>query len=281
MKEPLITPAHLLAWRAHLLAEERSSGTIEGYLRHLRAFSRWLDDRPLEKAAVCDWREHLLGAGYAPATINGMLAALHSYFHFRGWDELRVHYLRVQRRLFRNSDRALSMSDYHKLLRTARRLRWSKLALIIETLGATGIRVSELCAITVNAARAGRADIRLKGKIRTILIPAKLCEKLLTFARARKRAQGPLFLSASGKPLSRQSIWRGLKRLARIAGVAPAKVFPHNLRHLFATVFYEKSRDIARLADLLGHSSIETTRIYLTIPASDYCQQLESLHLVE
>lgn len=156
-----------------------------------------------------------------------------------------------------------------------------QLAPIIETLGGTGIRVSELCAITVEAAQNKRADIHLKGKIRTILIPSKLCKKLTHYARLKKIAHGEIFLNADGKPMTRYQVWAEMKNLAKEAGVAPSKVFPHNLRHLFATVFYETFHDIARLADMLGHSSIETTRIYLAAPGSVCCRQLESLQLVE
>ena len=276
-----ITEKSLSAYRAHLYSEERSSGTIENYLRHVRVFARWLGSRVIDKIVVSAWKQNLLTQGYAATTINAMLAALHSYFHFRGWAHCRVRYLRVQRKLFRADDRALSRADYHKLLRTARARGWRQLALVVETLGATGIRVSELSAITVEAVRRGRADIHLKGKIRTILIPGKLCEKLLRFARAQKITRGEFFLTTGGQSISRQKVWAEMKKLAGISDVAPSKVFPHNLRHLFAIVFYEKCHDIARLADMLGHSSIETTRIYLITPSSVCRQQIESLHLVE
>ena len=265
----------------HLETEERSPGTIANYLRHLRAFARWLDGAPVEKSSVVRWKTHLLAAGYTPATINGMLASLHSYFHFRGWAHCRVRYLRVQRRLFRADERALSREEYQQLLRTARAHRMHQLALIIETLGGTGIRVSELCAITVEAAQNKRADIHLKGKIRTILIPSKLSKKLTSYARAQKITRGEIFLTAGGTSISRYKIWADMKKLAKLSGVAPSKVFPHNLRHLFAVVFYEKCHDIARLADLLGHSNIETTRIYLIEPGSICRRQLERMQLVE
>lgn len=265
----------------YLQSEERSPGTIANNLRHLRAFARWLDGAPVEKSSVVRWKTHLLAAGYTPATINGMLASLHSYFHFRGWAHCRVRYLRVQRKLFRADDRALSRAEYQHLLRTARARGWRQLALVVETLGATGIRVSELSAITVEAVRRGRADIHLKGKIRTILIPARLCDKLRQYARQKKIIRGEIFLTADGKSMSRYQVWADMKRLAVASHVAPSKVFPHNLRHLFATVFYDKCHDIARLADMLGHSSIETTRIYLAAPDNVCRQQLESLRLVE
>ena len=263
----------------YLQSEERSPGTIANYLRHLRAFARWLDGAPVEKSSVVRWKTHLLAAGCTPATINGMLASLHSYFHFRGWAHCRVRYLRVQRKLFRADDRALSRAEYQHLLRTAR--GWRQLALVVETLGATGIRVSELSAITAESVARGRADMHLKGKIRTILIPSKLCKKLTHYARLKKIAHGEIFLNADGKSMSRYQVWADMKRLAVASHVAPSKVFPHNLRHLFATVFYDKCHDIARLADMLGHSSIETTRIYLAAPDNVCRQQLESLRLVE
>ena len=264
-----------------LIQEERSAATAEKYLRSLRRFALWLNERPLCKANVLAWRAHLQENGYAPGTINTMLAALHSYFRFADITDCSVKYLRVQRSLFRDSDRALSFDDYHRLVRAAYSIGQHQLALIIETICATGIRVSELSAITAESVARGRADIHLKGKIRTILIPSKLCKKLTHYARLKKIAHGEIFLNADGKPMTRYQVWAEMKNLAKEAGVAPSKVFPHNLRHLFATVFYETFHDIARLADMLGHSSIETTRIYLAAPGSVCCRQLESLQLVE
>lgn len=265
----------------YLQSEERSPGTIANNLRHLRAFAAWLDGAPVEKSSVVRWKTHLLAAGYTPATINGMLASMHSYFHFRGWAHCRVRYLRVQRKLFRADDRALSRWEYQKLLRAARARGWRRIALVVETIGATGIRVSELSAITAESVARGRADIHLKGKIRTILIPARLCDKLRQYARQKKIIRGEIFLTADGKSMSRYQVWADMKRLAVASHVAPSKVFLHNLRHLFATAFYDKCHDIARLADMLGHSSIETTRIYLITPTSVCRQQIESLQLVE
>lgn len=200
------TPHDFQDYIYYLQSEERSPGTIANYLRHLRAFARWLDGAPVEKSSVVRWKTHLLAAGYTPATINGMLASLHSYFHFRGWAHCRVRYLRVQRKLFRADDRALSRAEYQHLLRTARARGWRQLALVVETLGATGIRVSELSAITVEAAQNGRAEIHLKGKIRTILIPARLCDKLRQYARQKKIIRGEIFLTADGKSMSRYQV---------------------------------------------------------------------------
>lgn len=268
------------AFTCYLQNEERSAGTVENYLRALRAFVSWQAGAPVDKAAISRWKEYLLEAGYAPVTINAMLAAIHSYLHFRGWDQFRVHYLRVQRRLFRDEGRALSRGEYIRLVRNAYGSGQQQLGLIIETLGGTGIRVSELSAITVEAIAQGQADIHLKGKIRTILIPDKLRRKLQDYVRAKKITSGAIFVTAGGKNLSRFKIWAAMKKLAKCSGVAPGKVFPHNLRHLFATEFYAQNHDIARLADLLGHSSIETTRLYLTVPGRNCLQQLNSLRLI-
>ena len=280
MSSTTITHSSLAAYANYLQMEERSVGTVDNYLRSLRTFVKWLGGAQVDKAVVGQWKEHLLDLGYAPVTINAMLAAVHSYLHFRGWDQFRVHYLRVQRRLFRDDERALSRDEYMRLLRTAYSSGQRQLGLIIETLGATGIRVSELSAITVEAVQNGRADIRLKGKIRTILIPHKLSRKLQAYARAKKITSGEIFITTGGKSISRFKIWAAMKQLAKCSGVAPGKVFPHNLRHLFATEFYAQNHDIARLADLLGHSSIETTRLYLTVPGRNCLQQLNSLRLI-
>lgn len=209
-----------------------------------------------------------------------MLASLNGFFRFLGREDCRVKFLKVQRRLFRDAGRELTRPEYERLLSAAQSRGQERLALLMETICATGIRVSEVKYITVEAARQGRADISLKGKIRTILIPNKLCRKLLKYARKNKTASGEIFLTRSGKGLSRKQIWAELKRLCKHAGVAVSKVFPHNLRHLFATSFYKACKDIVKLADVLGHSSIETTRIYLVTSGAEHARQLERLGLV-
>ena len=264
----------------HLRSEERSSGTVEKYLRDIRAFAAWLDGRPVTKEVVSDWKAHLLEERYAPVTINSMLAALNSLFRFLGWDDCRVKFLRVQRRLFQETSRELSRGDYDRLTASARELGRERLALLMETICATGIRVSEVRNITVETAEQGRVEISLKGKIRVILLPTKLCRKLLKYAKRKKIASGEIFLTRSGKNLSRRQIWAEMKRLCSHAGVEPSKVFPHNLRHLFATTFYRACKDIARLADVLGHTSIETTRIYLLTTGSEHIRQLDRLGLI-
>ena len=280
MSELTISSERLTAFAAHLRAEERSPGTIENYLRHIRAFAVWLDGSPVTKETAAAWKEHLLTQDYAPATVNAMLAALNGLFHFLGWDGCRVKFLRVQRRLFRDAGRELTRPEYERLMETARSRGQERLALLMETICATGIRVSEVQYITMEAAKRGRTDIFLKGKIRTILLPEKLCRKLLKYAGKQKTASGEIFLTGNGKSLSRRQIWAEMKRLCVHAGVEPSKVFPHNLRHCFATAYYRAYRDIAKLADVLGHSSIETTRIYLLTSGAEHQRQLDRLGLV-
>jgi len=279
MKEHLIIPEQLDAYGRYLQAEERAPGTVEKYLRDIRAFATWLDGRPAAKETVAEWKEHLLRRR-APSTVNGALAALNGLFRFLGWEDCRAKFLKVQRRLFRDSARELTRGDYERLIAAARGRDRERLALLMETICATGIRVSEVRYVTVEAARRGRAEIALKGKIRTILFPSKLCRKLLKYAKKQKTVSGEIFLTRNGKPLSRRQIWAEMKALCRHAGVEPSKVFPHNLRHLFATAFYRACRDIAKLADVLGHSSIETTRIYLLTSGAEHQRQLDLLKLV-
>ena len=264
-----------------LAEEERSAGTIEKYVRDVRRFAIWLDGEEVSRERAAAWRDGLLERGYAPVTINSMVAAVNQFFAVLGWEECKVKALKIQRRLFRDDRRELTREEYQRLLDAAHGLGRERLALLLETICATGIRVSEVKYITVEAAHAGRAEISLKGKLRTILLPGKLCRKLKKYARQQKTASGEIFLTRSGKSLSRRQIWAEMKRLCKAAGVAPSKVFPHNLRHLFARTFYRVCRDVVKLADVLGHSSIETTRIYLISTGSEHANILRKMHLVE
>lgn len=275
----IITREQINTYCASMLADERAAGTVAKYRRDVTAFARWLGGRPVSKENSTGWKAHLLNRGYAPRTINSMLAAVNSFFRFAGWN-IKVKFLKIQRQLFRDATRELNRAEYTQLLAAARSNGQERLALIMETLCATGIRISELCHITVSAAQQGKATISLKGKIRTILLSTKLCRKLLKYAKKQKIAVGEIFLTSSGKGISRRQVWHELKRLCAAAGVESSKVFPHNFRRLFAVTYYKASRDIARLADVLGHSSIETTRIYLTVSGADQARQLDRLGLV-
>ena len=268
------------AFRRQLQKEERGCGTVEKYLRDVRAFAAWLGERPVTRETAAAWRETLLREGYAPATINSMLAAVNHFFRFMGWEDCRVKALRLQRRMFRPAEQELSREEYGRLVATAQEQGRERLGLLLETICATGIRVSEVAYITVEAAEKGRTDVSLKGKIRTILLPNQLCRKLLKYARRKKIVSGEIFLTRNGTGLSRKQIWAEMKKLCQAAGVAPEKVFPHNLRHLFARTFYRASRDIVKLADVLGHSSVETTRIYLLSTGAEHARELERLRLV-
>lgn len=275
-----ISRAELSAFAAQLKSEGRSSGTINKYLHDGAEFAVWLGERKLTRETAAAWREHLLERGCAPATVNSMLSAVNRLLRSLGREDCKIKFLRVQRKTFRDQRRELTRTEYQRLLDTAEELKQERLGLLMETICATGIRVSEVRYITVEAAQAGRTEIRLKGKIRSILLPAKLCRKLLKYARKNKTASGEIFLTKSGKPVSRKQIWREMKALCKKAGVESSKVFPHNLRHLFATVFYKACRDIVKLADVLGHSSINTTRIYLMTTGAEHARQLEKLGLV-
>ena len=271
---------HIQAYADHLRLEEKSAATVEKYLRDVRAFARWLEGREITKERTAAWKTHLVERGYAPASVNAMLSALNSLLDFLGFGDCRVKFLKVQRRMFRDDSRDLTRSDYNALTAAAKAQNKTRLALLMEAICATGIRVSEVKYLTMEAARRGRAEVSLKGKIRTILIPGKLCRKLLQYGRAQKIASGEIFLTRSGRGISRKQVWAEMKAVCRKAGVADSKVFPHNLRHLFARAFYQASRDVVKLADVLGHSSIETTRIYLLSTGAEHARQLARLGLI-
>lgn len=263
-----------------LHSEERSPATIEKYLRNLRRFITWLKDRPVTKEMVSAWKEHLLTRGYATVTINAVLVSLNGLFRFIGWEDCRAKLLKIQRKMFRDDSRELNKEEYRRLVNTAHAHGKRRLALLMEAVCATGIRISEMKYLTVEAAIQGRAEVSMKGKIRTILIPSKLCRKLLKYAKKQNIASGEIFVTRSGQGISRKQVWAEMKKLCRMAGVRASKVFPHNLRHLFARVFYRSCRDITRLADVLGHSSIETTRIYLISTGAEHIKTLNQLCLV-
>ena len=280
MHTHILTGGLLISFKYQLRTEEREQNTIEKYMREVRLFQTWLADRPVTAETIANWKNHLQDEGYKPETVNSKLSALNKFFKFMGWKDCRMKYLKVQRKLFRGTEKELTKDDYLRLLETANHLGRTRLALLIETICATGIRVSEVRYITMEAIQAGRADIALKGKIRTILLPGKLCRKLQKYAKKQKITSGEIFLTRSGRGISRRQIWAEMKTLCKKANVVPSKVFPHNLRHLFAQTFYRACRDVAKLADVLGHSSIETTRIYLISTGIEHAKQLERLGLI-
>lgn len=275
-----LTPGLISAFVEYLREEEREENTIQKYVRYVREFACYLDGRDASKSTAVEWKESLQDGRFAPATVNAKIASLNAFFGFAGWGECRVKSLRLQKRVFRDPGRELSREDYERLIRTAHQKGDERLTLVMETICATGIRVSEVKYITVNAVNEGRAVISLKGKIRTIILPKKLCKQLLKYIRKNKIVSGEVFLTRNGKGMSRRQIWAEMKKLCDEAGVEPAKVFPHNLRHLFARTYYRVYRDIVKLADVLGHSCVETTRVYLISTGREHARQMDRLGLV-
>lgn len=280
MEQRTLTERQIQDFSGHLQNEERAGATIEKYMRDVREFAVWLNGGAVNKEAALTWRERLLEAGRSPATVNAKLAALNNLFRFLSWDDCCVKFLKIQRQVFREQSKELTREDFKRLLDIARDLGRERLALLMETICATGIRVSEVPYITVEAAGRGRAEVRLKGKNRPILLPQKLCRKLLKYAKRHKITSGSIFVTGGGNTISRKQVWREMKSLCERAGVEASKVFPHNLRHLFATLFYRVCKDIVKLADVLGHSSIETTRIYLVSTGAEHARWLEKLGIV-
>ena len=279
MTEYTLSKNNISDFARHLKAEERADGTIEKYLRDVSAFETWLAGKPVTKELTALWKARLLRT-HTPGTVNAMLASVNALFRFLGWEECRIKTLKLQRQMFRASAKDLTQEEYSRLLSAARALGRNRLFLLLETICATGIRVSEVRYITVEALHAGRSTVSLKGKSRAILIPGKLCRKLLKYAEKQKIVSGEVFLTRNGTGLSRKQIWAEMKALCEKADVAPTKVFPHNLRHLFAKAFYKACKDIVRLADVLGHSSIDTTRIYLLSTGAEHARALERLGLI-
>ena len=280
-KKMQLTQREFDQFEDYLRHDEREESTIEAYLRSLTRFAEWADGRSVTKELAMEWKTALAESGYRPISVNAMLAAVNKFFICMGREDCKVKYLKLQRQMFRKSEKDLSKEEYQRLVQAAHEKGDLRMELILETICATGIRVGELKYITLEAVRAGVAEIALKGKIRTILLPRRLCRKLQKYAKQQKIASGKIFLTQDGLPVSRQSIWTRMKALCEAAGVERSKVFPHNLRSLFARSFYGSCHDVVRLADVLGHSSIETTRIYLMSTGKEYLRQLDKLGLVQ
>ena len=276
---PAVEENQLEAYLSFLREQERAPATIRKYRRDLESFRQFLGTAPLTKALVIAWKERLTES-HAPASVNSMLAAVNGFLKFAGLGELCVRPLKIQRCLFLEERRELTRAEYTRLVEAARKKENGRLALVMQTICATGIRVSELKFITVESLRSGRAEIRNKGKLRVVFLPGKLRKALKKYAQRQKRTAGAIFITRTGKPLDRSNIWRDMKSLCESAGVSKEKVFPHNLRHLFARAFYAQEKDLSRLADILGHSSVNTTRIYTAETGSTHAAQIERLGLV-
>lgn len=272
-----ISQKMLQDYRSYLLREEKSEATIEKYMRDVRSFAQYSSGQVITKELVLEYKRRMISA-YAARSVNSKLASLTSFFRFLGWQECQVKALRLQKQAFQPEERELTKGEYFRLLQAAKRS--PRLYLLLETICATGIRVSELQYFTVEAVSVGTITVRCKGKTRNIFIPGKLRKRLLAFARQKKITEGVLFRTRSGNPMNRSNIWAQMKSLCASAQVNPKKVFPHNLRKLFARTFYAMEKDIAKLADILGHSSINTTRIYIMTTGAEHRRQLERMGLV-
>lgn len=280
MKGRFLTDKLVTEFSAHLKNEEKSQNTTEKYLRDVRIFSAHFRGTEITKEMVIAYKSKLLAAHYAVRSVNSMLASLNSLFTFLGWSDCKVKSIKLQRQIYCPEEKELTKAEYLRLVNAAKQKGKERLNLILQTICGTGIRVSELEYITVEAAKSGKAVVALKGKTRSVFLVKELQKKLLRYATEQNISSGTIFITRNGKPLSRTNIWREMKGLCQEAGVNPQKVFPHNLRHLFARVFYGIEKDIAKLADILGHSSINTTRIYIISTGSEHRKRMENMHLI-
>lgn len=274
-----ITNELIHSFKTYLIEEEKSENTIEKYIRDVTFFMIWLNDQEVTKILALEYKKELCEK-YAPASVNAAISSLNSFFSFTGWHEIRIKALKIQRQIFSNKDKELTKAEYERLLIAAKSKGNERLYLLIQTICSTGIRVSELRFVTYEAVKKGQAVISCKGKMRTIFLPKELCRMLKKYIKEQGIKDGSVFVSRNGKPLDRSYIWKMLKNLCEAAGVPKDKVFPHNFRHLFARTYYSLQKDIVRLADILGHSSVETTRIYTT-ETGDICRrQIQRLGLL-
>ena len=274
-----ITKELIKNFRRYLIEEEKAAATVEKYIRDINVFADWLGEKELDKETVLIYKENLT-QNYAPASVNSVLSSLNSFFTFNEWYNLRVKNLKIQKQLFANKDNELTKEEYERLSTAAKSKGNEQLYFLMQTICSTGIRVSELCYITVESLKAQKALINLKGKMRVVILPKELCKMLLKYSKEQNITSGSVFVSRNGKPLDRSNIWEMMKALCESAGVARAKVFPHNLRHLFARTFYSIQKDIVRLADILGHSSVNTTRIYTMETGETHRRQIQKLVLL-
>ena len=267
-------------FRLYLEEKERSKATIEKYMRDIRMLVRFCGETIRQKTELLAYKEHLIGSGYAIASINSMLASINSLLIYMKHPEWRMRYLKIQRSLFVNKDKELTHSEYMRMIEKAEEIGNERMAMLLQTICSTGIRISELRAITVESLKCRQARIWSKGKLRQILLPAKLCQLLKAYCKKRRIYTGMVFITRSGQAIDRSNLWKMMKRLAKVAGIRAKKVFPHNLRHLFAKTYYQKYRDIVRLADILGHNSMNTTRIYTIVNIEEQMQQMNQLLLL-
>lgn len=278
MKNRILSEKDIETFHKYLIREEKSTATMEKYLRDVRAFFVFAGQAVITKDLVMGYKQALLEKNYAVRSINSMLASLNSLLDFLGWGDCKVKSLKIQRQIYCAEEKELTKAEYLRLLEASR--NQPQLNLIMQTICGTGIRVSELKYFTVETVQRGEIVVNCKSKSRTILLPGKLKKLLLAYAKKNKVRSGAIFVTRNGKPVNRSNIWAQMKKLCESAGVKHSKVFPHNLRKLFARTFYGIEKDIAKLADILGHSSINTTRIYIMTTGTEHRRKIEQLGLV-
>jgi hypothetical protein len=274
-----ITNELIQKFKEYLIDEEKSSSTLEKYIRDITVFMDWCKGTELCKSLVLEYKQDIIEK-YAPASVNSILSSLNSFFVYNEWYDLKVKAVKIQRQIFASKDKELTKAEYERLLTAAKQKKNQRLYYLMQTICATGIRVSELKAITVLSVKCGRATINCKGKMRIVILPKQLCKILKDYIKENNIKNGSVFVSKNGKPLDRSNIWSDMKKLCETADVSKNKVFPHNLRHLFARTYYSIQKDVVRLADILGHSSINTTRIYTMENGEIHRQQIQKLGLL-
>ncbi len=279
MENRIIETEMLEAYENCLRDNEKSKATREKYVRDVKHFAEFAGDKEIDKAVLLDYKREL-EKDYAMTSANSMIAAVNSFLRYVGWHELCIKQFKIQKDAYSPQEKELSQAEFHTLIKTAEKNNKERLSLVIQTICGTGIRVSELQYLTVEAVRKGEATVSCKGKTRKIIVVSRLQKKLLAYAKKNNIESGMLFTTKSGKPLDRTNIWRAMKKLCELAGIAAEKVFPHNLRHLFARTFYGIEKDISKLADILGHSNINTTRIYIMTTFAEHKRKMESMRLI-
>lgn len=274
-----ITNELIESFKNYLIEEEKSKNTIEKYIRDITFFMDWLCGQEVTKILALEYKKELCEK-YAPASVNAAISSLNSFFCFIEWHDIRIKALKIQRQIFSSKDKELTKAEYERLLTAAKDKKNQRLYYLIQTIASTGIRVSELRYITTYAVHSGQAVINCKGKMRIVILPKELCKLLKGYIKENNIKSGPVFVSKNGKPLDRSNIWSDMKKLCETAGVSKDKVFPHNLRHLFARTYYSLQKDVVRLADILGHSNVNTTRIYTMSTGEIHRKHLEKLSLL-
>lgn len=267
-------------FRDYLNEEEKSRATVEKYLRDIRAFSLWLEGRSVTKSLVIQYKQELM-QHFSPRSVNSVLSSINAFFSYRKEYMLKVKLLKIQQQIFTDKQKELTKAEYERLLTAAKKKQNARLYFLMQTICSTGIRVSELRFITAEAVKKGCAQINCKGKLRQVILPPSLCKMLEEYMKKSKIKNGSVFVTKTGKPLDRSNIWAEMKKLCKSADVSAKKVFPHNLRHLFARTYYRMQKDIVRLADILGHSNVNTTRIYTVESGETHRRQMQHLGLLQ